>query len=166
MLKRALYWAPTSAKTLAYKALCRPHLEYASAAWDPFLQKNIYSIEMVQNQAVRFILNLKGRDSVSEAAEKLALSSLEARRKNQRFSLLMRILAVGDKHTALSTSYDHLMNQKRVSMQTRAQAKGLPPTLYARNSLYYNSFLPRTIRDLKEKCNNKDSTDSPNEANA
>ena len=121
---------------------------------------------MVQNQAVRFILNLKGRDSVFEAAEKLYISSLEARKKTQGFSLLMRILAVGDKHAALSTSYDHLMNQKRVSMQTRAQANGLPLTLYARNSLYYNSFLPRTIRDLKEKCNNKDSTDSPNEANA
>jgi len=35
MIKRALYWAPKRGKLIAYKALCLPHSEYASAAWDP-----------------------------------------------------------------------------------------------------------------------------------
>ena len=32
IIKRALYWASTNAKLLAYKTLCLPHLEYAAAA--------------------------------------------------------------------------------------------------------------------------------------
>ena len=28
-IKRALYWAPTNAKLLAYKTLCLPYLEHA-----------------------------------------------------------------------------------------------------------------------------------------
>ena len=34
--------------------LVRPKLEYASAAWDPFLKKDISALERVQRKAVRF----------------------------------------------------------------------------------------------------------------
>ena len=40
IIKRALYWAPTNAKLLAYKTLCFPHIEYAAAAWDPSSKKD------------------------------------------------------------------------------------------------------------------------------
>ena len=50
----------------------------------------IVSLEQVQNQAVRLIAGIKGTRGVSEAGEKLYLLSLQQRRKQQRFSLLMR----------------------------------------------------------------------------
>ena len=81
---------------------------------------------------------------MSETAKKFALPSLEARKKNQRFSSTAEtllhifietkkgvgwlpnlhqctvfyrwILAEEDQHSALSASYDHLINQKHVSM--------------------------------------------------
>ena len=59
LIKRALYWAPQSAKLLAYKSLCMPHLEYAAAAWDTSNKGEIVSLEQVQNQAVRFIAGIK-----------------------------------------------------------------------------------------------------------
>ena len=61
MIKRALYWALRRAKLIAYKALCLPHLEYASAAWDPSSKNHRSIMENVQTDAVRFISNSKGR---------------------------------------------------------------------------------------------------------
>ena len=33
---------------------------------------------------------------------------------------------------------------------TRAMARGVPPTIYAKTSAYYNSFLPKTVREIKK----------------
>ena len=64
--------APKEAKLLAYTSLCRPILEYADVVWDPSARSKIHDIELVQNSAIRFISNLKGRtDSVPEAKNQL-----------------------------------------------------------------------------------------------
>jgi len=39
---------------IAYKTLCLPHLEYASAAWDPTCKKDISGLKKVQVNAMRF----------------------------------------------------------------------------------------------------------------
>ena len=81
IIKRALYWAPTNAKLLAYKTLCLSHLEYAAAAWDPRSKKDISDIEQFQDQAVRFIAGIKGRDGVEDAKTRLGLIPLHNKRK-------------------------------------------------------------------------------------
>ena len=58
IIKRALYWAPTNAKLLAYKTLCLPHLENSAAVWDPSSWKNISDIEQLQDQVVQFIAGM------------------------------------------------------------------------------------------------------------
>jgi len=47
------------AKLIAYLSLCRPILQYADTLWDPTSKCACEEIEHVQNQAVRFIANLK-----------------------------------------------------------------------------------------------------------
>ena len=47
IIKRALYWAPTNTKLLAYKTPSLPHLEYAAASWDPSSKKDISDIEQL-----------------------------------------------------------------------------------------------------------------------
>ena len=76
LLKSMLYHADIKTKLIAYKTLCRSLLEYSSAAWDPYLKKNIDSLEKAQNRAVRFIASLKGMVSMSEETEKIGLESL------------------------------------------------------------------------------------------
>ena len=69
MIKRTLFKAPEKAKSLAYIGLCRPHVEYAAAVWDPSLGYIANDIEMVQHNAVRFVSRLKGRESIASALE-------------------------------------------------------------------------------------------------
>jgi len=56
-LQRNLGNFPESIKELAYKALVRPHLEYASPVWDPWIDKHIKQIEDVQWLAAQFVKN-------------------------------------------------------------------------------------------------------------
>ena len=54
-LRRNLSNCPESIKELAYKALVRPHQEYPSPVWDPWMDKHIRQIEAVQQRSARFV---------------------------------------------------------------------------------------------------------------
>ena len=78
--------------------------------------------------------------------EQLSMQTLKDRRKNHRAQLLMRILSDKDKHKSLSSAYDELRaNRDRVTIITRAAIREEPIS----TKLYHDSFLPRTIRDLR-----------------
>ena len=152
MIKRALHHAPEKARLLAYTSLCRPHVEYAASVWDTPITKLVQDIEMVQNKAIRYISGIKGRESITAAREKLRLSTLTDRRMKIRHLLLHRILSKEENHNALADSYDELIQDRPAeTVSTRATTRGEPPTIYAKKSVYHNSFLPRTVRELKSK---------------
>jgi len=58
LIKLAIGNAPKNVKSLAYKTLYRPLLEYAAEVWDPCDKYLITKLEVTQNRAVRFIKNL------------------------------------------------------------------------------------------------------------
>ena len=66
-VKRNLYSCSERTKRAAYITLVRPHLEYASAVWDPYQHNQVDQIEAVQNRAARFIKsNYEFTSSVSQ----------------------------------------------------------------------------------------------------
>ena len=59
---------------------------------------------MVQHKAIHFICNLKSRESISAAADKLKINTLQERLKGNRHSLLLRILSKENNHQPLANS--------------------------------------------------------------
>jgi hypothetical protein len=93
-IRRNVGSCPEEVKKQAYLALVRPHLEYASSAWDPHLQKYILQIEMVQRRAARFIKSNYSRDpcTVTTLLEQLELPPLSTRRKIARITRLHKAI--------------------------------------------------------------------------
>jgi len=65
--------------TLLYKAMVRPHLEYANSVWCPYKKGDIEIIEKVQKRATKLIISLKHL-SYSERLKQLQLPTLKYRR--------------------------------------------------------------------------------------
>jgi hypothetical protein len=149
-IKFALHNAPEKDKLLAYTSLCRPVLEYADTLWDPADNSTAEEIELTQSKAIRFVKGIKGRRGITDARSQLELQPLKDRRKNHRLSLLMRILSDEENHEALTYAYDEVINNRaNATMVTRAATRGEPTAIFASSKLYHNSFLPRTVRDLR-----------------
>ena len=123
MTKRVLYDSPEKAKLLAYTTLCRPHVEYVSTVWNPSMEQLQHKLDIVQNVVIRFICKFKGRDSVTEALEKVDVPTLGDRRKTSKHNLLLRL--------PLIDSYDELMITKTSILVMRAAERGVPSTIYA-----------------------------------
>ncbi len=65
-----------------YKRYVRPHLEFASPSWAPWLMGDVEALEDVQEKAVKMVTGLKARN-YKERCEELKLESLAERREKQ-----------------------------------------------------------------------------------
>ena len=75
-----------------YSSFIRPHLEYATAAWDPFLKKDIELIENVQKFALR-VCTKSWDTNYSNLLETSHLPSLQSRRLHMKLCNLFKIIS-------------------------------------------------------------------------
>ena len=84
-LRRNLKACPPKLRETAYFSLVRSSLEYSSAVWDPFRQKDIDKLEKIQRSAARFVTqNYRQTASVTSLLQNLGWADLKTRRKNSR----------------------------------------------------------------------------------
>jgi len=74
-----------------YKQYVRPHLEFSSPAWSPWLQGDKDILEKVQEKAVKMVSGLKG-SSYQEKCAELGLETLEERRNFQDMAFVHKFL--------------------------------------------------------------------------
>ncbi len=74
-----------------HKSLIRPHMEYASPVWDPFLAKDIKAIEDVQKFALR-VCTKSWRSDYNELLDYCDIPTMASRRKVAKLCLLFNIL--------------------------------------------------------------------------
>ena len=93
-LKRNLRGSPTRLKETAYLSLVRSSAEYGGAIWDPHTLTSIDKLERVQRRAARWVCGYGPREevSVSSLLNQLKWPPLSRRRKDQRLTLLFKIV--------------------------------------------------------------------------
>ena len=80
-LRRNLKVNNKQLKTVAFQATVRPVLEYCSSCWDPYTQRNILKLEMVQRRAARWVKgDWRQTSSVTSMLQELNWRSLALRR--------------------------------------------------------------------------------------
>ena len=142
MIKRNLWNCPKQVKETAYAAIVRPKLEYACAAWDPYLQKDMYSLEKVQTKVARFCANgYHLTASVTDMIRELGWQTLEQRRSFFRLTLLYKM-----SHGLLDIDVDFYLNRHNES-RTRGSHNFKYTQYRATKNAYFYSYFPRTIRE-------------------
>ena len=97
-LHRAMYGCTDDAKSLAYKALVRPCMEYCSTVWSPHTAKNINILESVQRRAARWIKSkydstlYQWSKSSDDCLKELKWPTLASRRLYQSVVMLHSIM--------------------------------------------------------------------------
>ena len=139
---RNLKFASRNTKSLAYKTLIRPILEYSSAVWDPYQNYLVNKIEGVQRKAARYVCNQHSRhDSVKCMIQELEWPSLSDRRIIARLSMFFKIYnnfsAYRDLHSELHSAnyigrHDHACKVSEISASSDREKY---------------SLIPRTIKD-------------------
>ena len=145
LLRRNLHGCSQKTKECAYKTMVRPTLEYASAAWDPYDQKQIKQLEAVQNRAARFVKNEHRREGVSVTGlkESLKWQSLQERRFISRQTLFYKArhgLAAIDIPPYVGRPIPSEDNRTRRTSHDYQYRLG-----HTRVDAYKYSYFPRTI---------------------
>ena len=82
MLYRQFYrWSSPTALSSLYVSLVRPHLEHAAPAWNPYLIKDINSLESVQKFALKVCLK-QWDTPYHQLLSQACLPDLSTRRKH------------------------------------------------------------------------------------
>ena len=116
----------------------------------PADKASIQEIESVQNRTIRFVKNIKGCHGLTVGQTTLGLEELKDRRKLLRLTLLTRILSEENKHPALCLFHDDIVNSRnQASMIAHAATWGEFTSVYTNLHACYNSFLSKTVRDLR-----------------
>ena len=137
-LQRNLRSCTSHTKLQCYTTMIRPILEYANTVWSPYTKKDISKIERVQRQSARFIMaDYSYHSSVTNMLTNLKLPSLEHRRTISSLILFYKII-----HNLINIPSSDLIP---ITSCTRGHHQRFQH-IYARTSLYSNSFFPRTIR--------------------
>jgi hypothetical protein len=122
-----------------YKQYVRPHLEFSSPAWSPWLQGDKDILEKVQEKAVNMVSGLKGNTYLEKCAE-LGLKSLEERRKDQDMNLVYKFLT----ERTGTDMFRRTVTDQRATTRQAAGEHGLG-VQYARTDPRKYSFAMRSV---------------------
>ena len=141
LLRRSLFGCTKAAKSIAYKAIVRPCLEYASVVWNPHTVSDIDAIESVQKRAARWICaqwdpsTFSWNKTYADCLRELNWSTLAHRR---HYYIVDYIHSMLHKRTSLLFDDYFKLNS---SMNTRSHELTIQPVISTINSFRYSFFV-------------------------
>ena len=132
-----------------YLTFIRPILEYGDVLWDNCSQYEKNELEKIQNEAARIATGATKIVSLNALYNEIQWENLEERRKKHKLTLFYKM------KSNLCPNYLSSLVPQTVQHRSRYNLRNsndLDP-INARTTLYYNSFLPSSIRawnDLSE----------------
>ncbi|MES9992837.1 MAG: reverse transcriptase domain-containing protein, partial [Candidatus Thiodiazotropha sp.] len=125
-----------------YTAFIRPLIEYGDVIWDNCSQYEKLELDKIQNEAARIATGATRLVSINALYKEVRWDSLEQRRKNHKLTLFYKMM-----HNLTPLYLSTLVPQSvsNISHYNLRNSNDLQ-TIDARTTLYYNSFLPSTVR--------------------
>ena len=128
---------------IIYFTFIRPLLEYADVVWDNCSQYEVNELEKIQNEAARIVTGATKLVSINSLLLEVGWESLSSRRKKHKLQLLFKMQNDLSPDYLSSLVPSFVGNSSSYPLRNATDLR----TPYARSQLYYNSFLPSTIRD-------------------
>ena len=125
-----------------YISFIRPLLEYSDAVWDNATAESKKQLEAVHNEAARIITGATKLCSINNLLADLGWVTLQARRAKHKLVILYRII------NGLAPEYLQTLVPPIVQNTTSYNLRNSNDlrNVHARTNLFFNSFLPSTIR--------------------
>lgn len=165
LLTHLVRGTPEPVKLMIYKALVRPHLEYASSVWSPGEKGLNDQVEKTQRRAIRAITEIYDRGaSVTEMRNALGLETLSDRRDRRRlinfYNIVNHNTIVDPKEHLQAMTYkgrrDHDLKFSREHCKNKFYADSFFPSM----TKIWNELEPDTatcvnLKEFTKKINNK-----------
>ena len=139
-LRRHLRINSPALKSIGYKSLVWPTVEYTSTVWDPYTKQDRDRVEMVQCRAARYVQSHQRSASVTEMLKQLDWETLELCRKKARLTMLYKMhcnLVAMDQQIYLEPASWSSRHMHRLSYKVPA----------SETNYHFYSFFPNIIRD-------------------
>jgi hypothetical protein len=142
-ISRAFHYRDRHIFLRLYKQYVRPHLEFSSPAWSPWLEADKEVLEKIQKRAVNMVSGLKA-STYEEKLKELGLTTLEERRHQTDMVQVFKIVTGND--MVKSDSWFQLADGSERLTRSKADPLNLRPQA-ARLEVRKNFFSHRVIED-------------------
>ena len=129
-----------------YIAFIRPLLEYADVIWDNCAQYEVVELEKAQHEAGRIVTGATRLISIDKLYSEIGWETLSSRRKFHKLVLFYKMTHGLTPDYLSNLIPDTVGSLSRYNLRNENDIRTIP----CRTQLYFNSFLPSTIRDWNE----------------
>ena len=143
IMRRLKYDLDRKSLETIYKSLIRPLLEYADVIWDNCTQQNKNELELIQLEAARISTGTTKLVSVANLYIETGWETLDARRNKHELVLFYKMFNDLTPLYLSSLVPPLVQNASRYNLRNSNDTQ----TVASRTTLFYNSFLPSSIRD-------------------